>query len=114
MIMGRFLSVVIDIINVRHAIIKTENHPPVCPNGHGPKAFHLAFERMQPQPRLVQVSKGRGGMKGRQNIPKRLGMFTIDPALGRPVSKRRFSPLWRIVHIIPHRNLTRGACQEQF
>ena len=69
MIMGRFLSVVIDIINVRHAIIKTENHPPVCPNGHGPKAFHLAFERMQPQLRLVHVSNRWCGIQRRQDIP---------------------------------------------
>jgi hypothetical protein len=42
---------VIDIINVRRAIIETENHPPVCPNGHSPEAFHLAFEWMQPEAR---------------------------------------------------------------
>jgi hypothetical protein len=52
MVMAWFLSVVIDIINVLHAIVKTKNHPPVCSNGHSPKAFHLAFERVQPQLRL--------------------------------------------------------------
>jgi len=66
MVMGWFLLVVIDIINILHAtVVKTENHPPVGAYGNRPKAFHLSFERMQPQPRLVQVSKGRGGMKGR-------------------------------------------------
>ena len=80
MVMGCcFLSVVIDIINVRRAVIKTKNNAPVGAYGNRPKPFHLAFERMQPQPRLVQVSKGRSGMKGCQNIPQRLGVFRIYP-----------------------------------
>jgi hypothetical protein len=69
MVMGWFLSVVIDIINILRAVFKTKNHPPVGPNGHSPKAFHLAFERVQPQLRLVHVSKRRSWMKRRQNIP---------------------------------------------
>ena len=91
MVMGWFLSVVIDIINIFRAVVKTENHPPVGANCNRPKAFHLAFKRMQPQPRLVQVSKGRGGMNDRQNIPQRLGMFRIYP-LGSSCSKSRFNP----------------------
>jgi len=62
MVMGWFLfSVVIDIINILSAFVETEKHPPVGAYSNRPKAFHLAFKRMQPQPRLVQVGKGRGG-----------------------------------------------------
>src|SRR5437588_3243342 len=40
-------SVVIDIVNVRCISVgKVEDHSPVRPNGHRPKAFQLAFERM--------------------------------------------------------------------
>ena len=80
MVITWFLSVVIDIIYVRRAIIKTENHPPVGPDRHSPKTFHLAFERMQPKPRLIQVGNGWGGMKGRQNIPLFLGIFGVYTA----------------------------------
>src|SRR5579862_344300 len=60
MVMGWFLLVV---INILRAVVKTENHPPVGAYGNRPQAFHLAFKRMQPQPRLVQVNEGRSGMK---------------------------------------------------
>jgi len=72
-----FLSVVIDIVNVLRVTIEAKNNPPVGPNGYGPKAFHLAFERMQPQLRLVYVSNGWGGMECRQNISKLVRMFRI-------------------------------------
>lgn len=78
--MAWFLSVVIDIIYVRRAIIKTENNAPVCPNGYGPRTFHLAFERMQPKPRQIHVRNRRGGMKRRQNIPQLPGMFRVYAA----------------------------------
>jgi hypothetical protein len=109
--MAWFLSVVIDIINVRRAIIKTENHPPVGPDGRSPKTFHLAFERMQLKPRQIHVGNGWGGMKGRWNIPQFLGMFGFTP-LGSSCSNRRFTPLWRIVFIISNRNPPRVACQD--
>jgi hypothetical protein len=67
--MAWFLSVVIDVVNVLRAIIKAEDHSSIGPDGHGPKAFHLAFERMQPQFWLIHVSNGWGGMECRQNIP---------------------------------------------
>jgi hypothetical protein len=92
MVMDWFLSVVIDIINILRAVFKAENHPPVGANGHSPKALHLAFKRIQPQPRLVQMSNGRGGMKGRQNIPQRLGMFQDLPPWGRPVQRAVSGP----------------------
>ncbi len=79
MVMGWFLSVVIDIINILRAVVKTENHPPVGAYGNRLEAFHLAFKRMQPQPRLVQVGNRGRGMNSRQNIPQRLGVFRIYP-----------------------------------
>jgi len=72
-----FLSVVIDTINILHAIIETEDHSPVSPDSHCPKAFHLAFEPMQPQLRLVDVSKSGSSMQCRQNVPQLVGMFRI-------------------------------------
>jgi hypothetical protein len=36
MVIAWFLSGAIDLIDVRRAIVETENHPPVWPNGHGP------------------------------------------------------------------------------
>src|ERR1039458_1983207 len=59
-VMGCCVSVVIDIITVPRAIVKAENPPPVGPNVHGPKAFHLAFERMQPEPRHVHMGQRLG------------------------------------------------------
>src|SRR5260370_15677030 len=51
MVMGRSPRlVVIDIINVLRAAGKAENNPPVDPNGHGLKNFHLAFQRVQSKP----------------------------------------------------------------
>jgi len=78
MIMGRSpFVVIIDIVNVLRAILKSKDYAPVCPDGHGPKALHSAFERMQPQLRLVDVSNGWGGMECRQNIPQIFGMFRV-------------------------------------
>ena len=68
---------IIDIIYIRRAIIKTKNNAPVCSNSHGPKAFHLAFQSMQSQPGLVHVGNRRGGMECRQNIAQLVGMFRI-------------------------------------
>src|ERR1035441_9649611 len=75
MVMSRFLSVVIDIINVLRAIVKAENHPPVGAYRDGPEAFRRAFERMQPEPRQIHVGNGWGGVKRCQNIPQLSNMF---------------------------------------
>src|ERR1700691_5467237 len=69
MVMTWFLLVVIDIINVRSAVVKTKNHPPVGPDGHGPRAFPRTFERVQPKSRQVYMSNAWRGMKRCQNIP---------------------------------------------
>src|ERR1035438_1015606 len=80
MVMGWFLSVVIDIIDLVRAAIEAEDHPPVGPDSHGPKAFPLAFERMQPESRHVHMSNGGSGMKRCQNIPQLGNMFGADAA----------------------------------
>lgn len=110
MVMRWVLSVVIDILL---AVVKTENHPPVGAYGNRPKAFHLTFERMQPQRRLVQVGNDSGGVKSRQDIPQRLGMFRINPpwvvlfkmALQSPVADAPYRPApqpdtWRMSRAI--------------
>jgi hypothetical protein len=76
--MAWFLSVVIDVVNVLSAIIKTKDHSPVGPDSHGPKASHLAFERMQPQFWLIHMVNGWGGVKRRQNIPQFLSVLRIN------------------------------------
>jgi hypothetical protein len=80
MVIGWFLSVVIDIINILRVAVKAENHLPVGPNGHGSKTFHLAFERMQPEPRHVHMGNGWGGMKRCQNIPQLANMVGVYAA----------------------------------
>jgi hypothetical protein len=46
MVMCLSLSVVINIINVVRAVVKTEDKPPVGANGDGVKTLHLALEWM--------------------------------------------------------------------
>lgn len=113
MVMGWFLPVVIDIIHVLRSVVKARNHPPVSAYGHGPKAFHLPPERVQSKPRHIYVGNGRRGIKDRQNISRLARVFSIYAAWPSCL-KTRFSPLWRIVRIVRHRNLPRGACQVQF
>ena len=80
MVIGCFLSVVIDIINVLRAIVKSKNHPPVGADSYGPEAFHLASERMQPEPRHIHMGNGWGGVKRCQNIPQLTYMFRVYAA----------------------------------
>src|SRR5664280_1463983 len=75
MVMGRFLSVVIDIINVLRVAVKAENHPPVGVYCNSSKTFRRTFERMQPEPRHVHMGNGWGGVKRCQNIPQLANMF---------------------------------------
>jgi hypothetical protein len=80
MVMGLFLSVVIDIINVLRGAVKAENHPPVGPDCYGPKPFERAFQRMQPEPRQIHVGDGWGGVKGSQNILRLANVFRVYTA----------------------------------
>src|ERR1035438_567174 len=80
MVMGLFLSAVIDIINLLCVAVKAENHPPVGAYCNGPKALRRAFERMQPEPRQIHVSNGAGGVKRCQNIPQLADMFRVYAA----------------------------------
>src|ERR1700687_1554954 len=77
MVIGCFFSVVIDIINILRAVVKTENHPPVCPDRYRPEAFQLASERMQPEPRHIHMGNGWGSVKRRQNIPQLANMLRV-------------------------------------
>ena len=80
MVMGWFLSMVIDIINILRVAVKAENHSPVGVNCNGPKAFIRAFERMQPEPRQIHVRNALGGVKRCQNIPQLANMFRVYAA----------------------------------
>jgi len=65
-------SVVIDIIDIPHiAAGKTENYPPVGANSHGPKAFELTLERMQPETGHVHVRNRTGSIEPRENVAAR-------------------------------------------
>jgi hypothetical protein len=72
--------VVIDIVNILCTAVKAENHPPVGPYGHGPRTFHLAFERMQPETGQIHMGSCSGGVKRGQNIPQLVNMFRVYPA----------------------------------
>ena len=62
MVMGCFLSVIIDVIDILGAVVKAENHTPVGTDGDSPNAFLPAFERMQPEPRQIHLGNGWGGV----------------------------------------------------
>jgi hypothetical protein len=80
MVMGWFLSVVIDIIDILRAVVEAENHAPIGPDSYTPEALPLASERMQPEPRHVHVSNGWGSVKRCQNIPQLANMFRVYAA----------------------------------
>jgi hypothetical protein len=65
--------------------------PASWPNGNGPKTFHPAFERMQPEPRQIHVNNRGSSMKRCQNIPQLGSMFRVDAA-GVVVFKKPFQP----------------------
>ena len=77
MFIGWFFSVVIDIINILCTAIEAEDHPPISLDGHSPKAFHLAFERMQAKPGQAHVSNIRGSVKCCQNIAQFANMLRV-------------------------------------
>jgi hypothetical protein len=83
---------VIDIIDILRVVVETEDHPPIGLDGHSPKAFHLALERMQAEPGQVHVGNGWGGVKRRQNIPQLANMFRVYAAWV-IVFKEPFQPL---------------------
>ncbi len=78
MIMGLFLSVAIDIVDVLRPAAKAENHSPVGARGNRPKAFRRAFERMQPEPRQIHVGNGSDGVKRCRNIPQLANMLRVN------------------------------------
>jgi len=59
---------------------QAENHPPVCANGHGPKTFHLAFERMQPEAWHIHVGHRAGCIESRENVSQFNNVFSNDAA----------------------------------
>ena len=86
------LSVVIDIINVLRVALKAENHPPV--------GAYCNFERVQPEPRHVQMGNGRGQREASPELFRSLPTCSGLTPPGSSCSKSRFNPLWLIVRII--------------
>jgi hypothetical protein len=80
MVMGWFLSGVIDRINVLRAAVKAENHPPVGAYCNRPKALRRAFERMQSEPRQIHVVNGSSGVKRCQNVSQLPNVFRVYAA----------------------------------
>jgi len=80
MVIGRFLLVVIDIINVLRVAVKAKNHPPVGAHCNSPETLKRAFERMQPEPRQIHMVNGSSGVKRCQNIPQLTNMFRVYAA----------------------------------
>ena len=92
MVMDCFFSVVIDIINVLRAAVKTENHSAVGPDRHGPEALERAPKRIQPEPRQIHVGDGWGSVKRCQDISRLTSMVRIYSARIGPL-KKPFQPL---------------------
>jgi hypothetical protein len=80
MTMGLFLSVVIDIINILRAFVKTKSYSPVGPDSHSPEAFHPASQRMQPEPWEVHMGNGWSSVKRRQNVSQLANMLRVYAA----------------------------------
>ena len=83
---------VIDIINVLRAAVKTENHSPVGPDRHGPVALERSLKRMQPEPRQIHVGDGWGSVKRCQDISRLTSMVRIYSARI-VLLKKPFQPL---------------------
>ncbi len=72
---------VIDQVHISHvSIIKPEDHTPVGPDRHGPGAFQVSLQRVQPESRQVKVARLRRAIKKGQNILDFIKMFRRDPA----------------------------------
>jgi hypothetical protein len=73
--------VVIDVVNILDVpFFEAKSHPPVGANRNSPEAFHLAFERVQPETRQIHMLNLRRCLKGRQNVPELVNVFRIDAA----------------------------------
>lgn len=73
---------IIEIVDIeRVAFRKAEDDSPVCPDGHGPKAFELAFERMEPETGKVHIRDDSRSVEPHQNIAQFLGVLARDTAL---------------------------------
>jgi hypothetical protein len=60
--------VVVNQFNVKGVLaFKAENNAPVGPNGHGPKSFQVAFERVKAITWNVKSVGRRRGVKGGEN-----------------------------------------------
>ena len=91
---------VVEIVNVQRIMVnKTEDHPPIGPHRHCPKAFQLALERMQPETGQVHVRHRRGSFKTRQDVAQLICVVRNYSARV-VVLVKRFSPLWRTDRII--------------
>jgi hypothetical protein len=48
--------------------VKAKNHPPVGSDGNGPKPFHLALERVEPETWQIQIDGSSGRLQPRENV----------------------------------------------
>ena len=60
---------VIDVVNIQCvAVNKAEDYAPVGANGHSPKTFPSAFERMKPEPRHIQIRDRVSGFQPGEDV----------------------------------------------
>jgi hypothetical protein len=55
---------------------QSEKSPASLRERHGPKTFHLAFERMQPKTRHIHICHGSGRVEPRENIAQLNHLFS--------------------------------------
>jgi hypothetical protein len=71
---------VVQIIDVECvAVRKVEDHSPIGAYRYRPKAFELAFERMQPETRHIHIGHCAGRAEPRENIAQLTTCSAITP-----------------------------------
>ena len=72
---------IVNVINIEHVSPgQPEGNAPICLNGHRPKAFAVAFERMEPVPWQIKVLRRRRNVEARQNTAELFDMPGIQPS----------------------------------
>ena len=74
------------------AFFKTEGHAPVCPDGHGPQALHLAFEGVQVKAGKIHIFRLAGTRKNEQDVFDFFQLVGTD-AFGLALFEQPFQPL---------------------
>jgi hypothetical protein len=59
------------------AVIEADNNSPIRAHGQGPKSCEIAFQRMQPEGRIIEIGHFFGSVQQRQDLFDSAHMFGI-------------------------------------